>query len=225
MSFIRTLGVLFDQKITRREIVFFRGAIINSDKTPDDVALHGHTDEGYNYSYPLVQYKSINGQAAIVGIENGVSIVEQLISSFPQRLMLGRHDMDFNIVETYACSTDLDFVETPIPYKLKDWLPLSQDNYGKYKRLTGMADQVRFLEQILVGNILSMAKGLGIVMAERIVVSIVDVRENPSARLKENMLSCFDLTFTSNVRLPVFAGLGKGVSKGYGTIGKEVVIK
>ncbi len=220
MNYIRSLVVLFNQRLRRNEINCFRGAIIESDKTEDNILLHGHNDDSYRYSYPLIQYKCIGGLAGIVAVEDGIPIVEKLIQDFPQELTIGKRTDAFCIVESYACSTDVDFTRTPLRYNLTDWIPLSQENYPKYKKLVGKAEKIMFLEQILVGNILSFAKGIGVLMAERVEIKLVDIIEKPNVRLKNCQVSCFDAIFTSNIRLPVCLGLGKGVSKGFGTISK-----
>ncbi len=220
MNYVKSLVVLFDQPLSHKEIPCFRGAVIDSDMTEDHILLHGHQDDNYRYSYPLIQYKRINGQAGIVALEDGIPVVEKLIMSFPQELMIGKRAATFNIVESYACSTDVVFTNTPLRYRLTDWLPLSQENYPKYKKLVGKAEKIKFLEQILVGNILSFAKGIGVLMAERVEITLVDVMEKSNVRLKNCQVSCFDAVFHANVRLPVCLGLGKGVSKGFGTISK-----
>lgn len=220
MNYIKSLVVLFDQRLSRKEIFCFRGAVINSDKTEDNILLHGHQDDNYRYSYPLIQYKSINGQAGIVALEDGIPVVEKLMMAFPQELIIGKRAATFYIAESYACSTDVDFTDIPLRYSLKDWIPLSQENYPKYRKLVGKAEKIKFLEQILVGNILSFAKGIGVLMSERVEITLVDVIEKPNVTLKNCQVSCFDTVFNTNVRLPVCLGLGKGVSKGFGTISK-----
>ena len=40
--------------------------------------FHNHNEKGFNYIYPLVQYKRIKGQAALMGINQGADMVEKL---------------------------------------------------------------------------------------------------------------------------------------------------
>ena len=47
-------------------------------------------------------------------------------------------------------------------YSIKGWLPLDSENYRAYVWADGLAEQMEMLERILIGNILSLAKGIGV---------------------------------------------------------------
>ncbi len=77
-----------------------------------------------------------------------------------------------------------------------------------------MVEKTQFLEQILRGNILSFAKGLGIFIDKQVECVITQLSEPTVKRYKDVKLTMFDAEFTTNVSIPDYAGLGKGVSKG-----------
>ena len=74
-----------------------------------------------------------------------------------------------------------------------------------------------FLEKILVGNTLSCLKGLGIFVDYLIESYLVSFRTY-TVRAHGNPFEAFSARFYLNVDLPNFIGLGKSVSKGFGTI-------
>ena len=74
------------------------------------------------------------------------------------------------------------------------------------------------LERLLIGNILSFAKGIGVYFDEEIKVSIVDIEKAEQYLFKNVKMLGFDVVFRTNVLLPRYVGVGKGVSLGFGMI-------
>jgi hypothetical protein len=106
---------------------------------------------------------------------------------------------------------------------LTPWLALNEENYERYK-MAGPKEQKDLLRRILIGNILSMSKGLGYVVTEEIKVSKLDVYPvRTPVRLKGVGMTGFKGTFAVNFELPDYIGLGKSVSRGFGTIVKKKV--
>ncbi|MEO0053717.1 MAG: CRISPR-associated endonuclease Cas6, partial [candidate division WOR-3 bacterium] len=95
------------------------------------------------------------------------------------------------------------------------WLALNEENYRRYRKKKG---GLSVLEQVLIGNILSMCKGLGYVVSDAIKVNLT-VREVRTT-LKGTPMLGFLGNFRVNFEIPEFLGLGKSVSRGFGTIGR-----
>ncbi|WP_370799976.1 CRISPR-associated endonuclease Cas6 [Xylanibacter rarus] len=96
--------------------------------------------------------------------------------------------------------------------------PLNKINYEKYIQTDDIIEKYQILENVLVGNILSFAKGMGIYFNNKIKVTILQVDEPKVYRFKNIKMMGFDIRFKSNVSLPDYIGLGKGVSIGFGMI-------
>lgn len=79
MNPTRITTALFKNQISDEEIPFFRGAMIRL--SGDDALFHNHNVDGFNYMYPLVQYKRIKGAAAVIGINQGAEAVERLFAT------------------------------------------------------------------------------------------------------------------------------------------------
>jgi hypothetical protein len=94
-------------------------------------------------------------------------------------------------------------------------MALNQENYSRYVKAEP-GEQVRQLKGILVNNILSFYKGIGYRAEERILTS-VQVRQKETQFKNQTMLA-FEGSFTTNAVLPEGIGLGKAVSRGFGTV-------
>jgi hypothetical protein len=79
-----------------------------------------------------------------------------------------------------------------------------------------VAEKSAFLENILKANILSLAKGLDIFFEKQVECKITRLSEPRITRYKNVKMTMFDAEFLTNVSIPDYAGLGKGVSVGYG---------
>ena len=88
---IRTLTVFYDTEINSKEIPLFRGAVLKNLGDKANVLYHNHTgEETFRYAYPLVQYKRLNGKAAITCVEEGVDLVGQILSEMSATIQLGK---------------------------------------------------------------------------------------------------------------------------------------
>jgi hypothetical protein len=99
-------------------------------------------------------------------------------------------------------------------------LALNSSNYKKYKQIEGESDRIDFLERMLTGNILSMAKGLNWKLENKVTAKILQSERMKKVHYKGTELISFDLSFKTNVSLPPRAGLGKGTSIGFGVTRK-----
>lgn len=109
MNTIRLVTAIFDVKISFAEIPYFRGNMIRL--SGDDPLFHNHHAEGFCYTYPLVQYKRIDGHAALTGINRGVEALIQVLGGKEEYLFqLGNRSADMGTVmirsEKFAVTCD-----------------------------------------------------------------------------------------------------------------------
>jgi len=113
--------------------------------------------------------------------------------------------------EEFGISTELIAYEFITP-----WIALSQTNYQRY--LESKREQRReLLRRTLIGNILSASKGLDYVVLEEIKVAIGGLRRR-KCELKGTSFIGFLGRFMVNFAIPDYMGLGKSVSRGFGTV-------
>ena len=184
-------------------------------KYPQYELLHQHSgDKKLIYSYPKIQYKVIDGIPVIIGIGEAVGIVKEIYDVDHLDLRQKKYIVtEKNIIEksvNFGVSKDI------ITYKyLTPWLALGQESFRRYKKRDSK-EKKRQLESIIVGNIISMSKGLDYVVIDKL-TAVVNVKEVKTS-LKSTPMLGFLGTFSVNFEIPDYLGIGKSVSRGFGTV-------
>lgn len=216
----RILTIQFKNEISQREISLFRGAIIQTmDHAP--LLFHNHEKDKLRYSYPLIQYKRINQCAAIVCISEGTDVIGDFFSNGHFNIRLGHENVILEIDSVQVTQCLVQTLDDSYAYYLRKWMPLNQDNYQQYTQLESIADRYVMLENLLVANLLSFAKGIGIYFDKRIFCKLTQVHDPTTTIYKGVKMLSFDVEFKSNVSIPDYVGLGKGVSQGNGMVVKK----
>lgn len=218
MERIKVLVIRFNNLIVRDEIPLFRGAIVNAIENAD-LLFHNHEEGGQlRYSYPLIQYKRINQKAAIVCLGEGTDAIGQFFAACNFDVTLGDRRIKLEVESVKANQYLVQIWDQPLSYRIHRWLPLNKENYEKYKQTDSLAEKYVMLERILSGNILSFGKGLGIHFESQTMCKLTAVNRAYVTSYKGNKMMAFDAEFKTNVSLPDYIGLGKGVSIGMGTV-------
>ena len=212
------LKLKFDRPLSRNvKAKDLRGAIASRNK--DNSLLHQHATDGEPiYKYPLVQYKIIKGEGFLVGFNEGaktitnLEILNERFEFCAEKYILLQNELIFH---SNPIGTNKEFLHY---HFLSLWLALNEENYQKYMRMDKQ-EKNQLLSKILIGNILSMSKGLEYVVTEEIKASSLDVHEVP-ARLKGVPMIGFMGKFKVNFEIPDYLGIGKSVSRGFGTVKK-----
>ena len=215
------MTVVFNTPLRQSEIRKFRGAVIHAAGI-ENTLFHNHDGAGFNYKYPLIQYRIIGGKAAIVCLNEGIEQTQSLFSSgfVGNDLIIGGENKGNLMIESIRQNEfSLDVLESPVKYHISRWLPLNQQNYTLWKNSETEEDRILKLNSILVGNIISFAKGVGWQIDSQIECSI-DINSVVTRPIiyKEQQLISFSLDFTTNLFFPNGLGLGKGVSSNLGVV-------
>ncbi|WP_292379876.1 CRISPR-associated endonuclease Cas6 [Methanosarcina sp. UBA289] len=178
--------------------------------------LHQHTCDKVIYMYPLVQYKILKGIPLVLGINEGVEVLQEIFNKYEK---IELDESTYEILEKKISFKEQDFgisdkfhtyrFETP-------WFALNQENFtDRYKKI-GTAEQKELLRKTLVGNILSMSKSLSYTVPKQIKC---EINLNPSSsKMKGMEIATFKGEFMVNFLIPDYFGLGKSVSRGFGTV-------
>lgn len=181
--------------------------------------LHNHYEDGrFRYKYPSIQYKVIKNTPMLVGVGEGVELLPKLFLKIKELNISGKN---------YPISSKNIEVKNEVTgysnqlhgYSFATlWMALNQKNYPKYQSLKTKTEKEDMLNSILVGHILSFFRNTNIELDEneRLMVK-VNLREK-STLFKENKMVAFTGSFIVNAKLPTEIGLGKSVSRGFGTI-------
>lgn len=216
MNTIRLITATFDAKISFAEISYFRGNMIRL--SGNDPLFHNHHTEGLCYAYPLIQYKRIDGHAALIGINQGAEALVRILGKEEYLFQLGNRSADMGAVMIRSEKFPITCDNNSYIYSISNWLPLNGENYRMYLQTEAMIERIAMLEKILLGNILSFAKGVGVFFDSPVTCRILQLESSGLVSYKEVQLMSFSAKFQCNVHLPEYIGLGKSVSVNHGVV-------
>lgn len=171
----------------------------------------------YRYAYPLVQYKVLDRVPTLVGLGDGATLLTQLF------LQMRELDIDGEVYPVLSKhirheQVKLGMANDLIEYRFDTlWMALNQDNYRDYRRYSE-AEQQAQLKRVLTSQVLATFREFGLWLEphERIMVRLsVDER---TTQFKNQTMVAFTGGFLANVVLPDGMGLGKAVSRGFGSL-------
>jgi hypothetical protein len=182
------------------------------------VFAHNHGEDGAQiHQYPRIQFKVIESAAVLLGIGAGAEVLKRLWLELDHTTLGGGK---LQVVESgiETRNETIDATDDPITYRfLTPWLGLNQKNFRSYTGSRNQGFRKSELSRILVGNCLGLADTLGIRFGGQIEA---DGRKLTSIKttLNGNPMIGFVGRFTINLALPELIGLGKSVSRGFGTV-------
>lgn len=184
---------------------------------PENILLHHHLEsDKCLYIYPRIQYKTISGEGFVVGLSEGTETVSLLGDNLNEIEINGKV---FKVTQKIITTEEVEFGCNDAFHDyhfMKPWLALNEKNYRSFFR-HAKSDQSQILEKILIGNILSLAKSIGYVVENELKISEPDFRLT-EAYLKGMKMVGIMGSFRMNFLIPDFWGIGKSVSRGYGTV-------
>lgn len=187
-----------------------------ADRDSDESYLHNHDSDGREiYRYPLVQYKIIGNKPVVVGIEEGIrSIYPHLMNA--KKLIIGDREYDDTSMDIKLFTQRLGDSKEERNYRfLAPWIAINQHNYEKYKA-ADRQEKEELVNRILIGNILSICKAFHVTIEGELKVR-TEIHET-NVIYKGNHMLAFNGKFWVNAYLPNMCGIGKGTSRGFGTI-------
>lgn len=218
---INVFLIKFKNEIAFTEIPLLRGAVLDLLGSDAELLFHNHTsDTTFRYSYPLIQYKRIRKKAAIFCIGDGVETIGKLLNAQDYEISLGNRSLRLDIENISPKRNIVQTWDSTFHYYLTNWLALNSTNYQEYMAMDNLSDRIDLLERILVGNLLSFAKGVGIEIEQQIICKLISFEEPRLVKVKGVKVMSFNCEFTTNMSLPDYMGIGKHASIGYGTVVK-----
>ena len=200
-------------RLKNRDAEKIRGYIGN--RYIENNLLHNHDDNKFIYRYPLVQYKVIDNIPTIIGINEAANIVAK-IGLFEDELIIRDVSYDINKKEINKENFEFGCTDDYIEYEfVTPWIAINQKNRAEYQYGNEIKKE-EILKKVLIGNIISMSKGLGYTVSKQLICWI-NVEEK-RVKLKGITHVGFVGKFKVNFKIPDYLGLGKSVSRGFGTI-------
>lgn len=185
-------------------------------KFQEYVLLHHHNPDGLVYQYPLIQYKILAGIPIVIGINEGAEVLVEIFNEY-DTLDLGSERYRIREKHVSYQVQEVEWTDSPVLYRfLTPWVALNQVNYLRYYGMKNSLERNTFLGKTLVGNLLSFSKTLGYTVPNTLVcgVSMKPVKVS----MKGVHLMGFTGSFRVNFKMPDLLGIGKSVSRGFGTV-------
>jgi len=124
------------------------------------------------------------------------------------------HEKDLKI-ET----VDFGFSQETFMYEfITPWIGLNQKNFVVYINLKNQKEKNDLLKRRLIGNILSMSKYLDLQLEQDQKINVDLQFQQTKVTLKGQKMIGFKGMFKANFMIPDHMGLGKSVSRGFGTV-------
>ncbi|WP_300342407.1 CRISPR-associated endonuclease Cas6 [Fusobacterium sp.] len=174
------------------------------------VQFHNHLDEiSFNYKSSYIQYRVIDGELALLGIDEGADILLEHIEEL-KSIKLGEEIIEVKPIVTITFPKP-EVTDTLYRYKFDTlWFALNDINYKKYiKGELSLDNQLR-------NNILEFFKMCKIWVDKRIIAK-GEFKEERIIK-KDTEILVFSGEFETNALLPDNISLGKRKSIGLGRI-------
>ena len=206
-----------NKKHTMRDLEKLRGFL--ADKYKENTEFHNHFLDGYNYSYPILQYKLMKNTLSIMGIGEEVTKINMKIFEEIDYL-----NIDGNLI--FDIQKEIEIFDDEIKFTgnkmyeyrfVTPYLPLNEKNFSKYLK------REYTLEQAITNNILEVLKGLKIWLEKGNKIYVSADLQITSRDLKNVNMIAFIGKFSTNIKFPDYFSIGKRKSIGYGTFVKEKV--
>jgi hypothetical protein len=178
--------------------------------------FHHHLGTGLLYRHPLIRYDVSSGAAVIAGLAEGALMLRGIprfeeVTLGPETFRVLGHRIETKRVEVGPTPGPVEyFVKSP-------YLALNQENHRAWECVGGR-DRRGLLARVVVGNLLSLSKAVGLHVEERLRAE-VDFEPDGWHELKPGVrLLGFRGSFRVNFAVPDGWGLGKSSARGFGTV-------
>jgi len=169
------------------------------------------------YDYPRIQFKVLERQAVLIGLDEGSELLTRLWLEVDQA-KLGAEDLKVQEATVQRRRAIFGEINEMVTYRfLSPWLALNQENERRYRTQQDEAARIGLLERVIIGNCLSFAKAFSHTVTFKLRADCSKLRPT-AAQLKGISMQGFLGTFRINFLLPDRVGVGKSVSRGFGTV-------
>ncbi|GAB4035431.1 CRISPR-associated endonuclease Cas6 [Spirosoma gilvum] len=171
----------------------------------------------FRYAYPLVQYKVLRHIPTLVGLGEGAELLSQLFLQVSELTIDGKQ-YPVHTKHIRCEQVPIGMADELMHYQFVTlWMALNQDNYRDYRRYSE-AEQSAQLKRVFTSQILATFRTFELWLAphERLLVHLS--LEERATQFKNQRMVAFSGSFLANSILPDGLGLGKGVSRGFGSV-------
>ena len=218
MNKTKYLQIQFDQPFQAYDIPKLRAAIIEKTKR-ESTLFHNHLgDDKFLYRYPLIQYKIKDRKPCLICLAEATDDIHYLLREKDFVFNIKGKEYDFEIEDVRLRYVQIQTWDNDFKYSILHYMALNQDNFSEYKKLERLVDKIAYVENMLSKHITLFAEELNAHLPFPINVQLLEIKEEKYIEYKEVFHLTFSLTFKCNLLIPEYAGIGKGVSVGFGIV-------
>lgn len=193
-----------------------------ADKHPHPI-FHNHYPDGrsiYRSKGAPFQFKVINNEVYILALNEGVDFAKSF--QWPEKIAMpiGRNGFAVELELSSRTTKQASFQQSNMScYRnISPYIALNQDKQKAYLPLSEY-DKRQVIEKGLANHILAAAKWCGITVSHRIQTNLIQMKTGIPIKIKNDLkFPPFDVMFECNTEIPDYIGIGKFVSRGYGTL-------
>ncbi|MBW2013285.1 MAG: DNA repair protein [Deltaproteobacteria bacterium] len=200
----------------------FRGFIGNLFKNHDLIHNHDLKTGKPIYRYPLIQFKLIDKIPAII------AITDRAVKIFAEIFMkLDKIVIEDTVIPVFEKELKVEEVEFGYSDEIfmyefiSPWIGLNQKNFIKYND-AAREEKNEMLKRVMTGNMLSMAKYLDCWLSKDQKIKIDHKLKKVKVNLKNKSMTGFNGIVKTNFLIPDYLGIGKSVSRGFGTVRRMI---
>lgn len=185
--------------------------------------FHNHLPDGksiYRSRGAPFQFKVINNEVYILALNEGVDFATSFQWPDAITIPLGRGKIVAELELASKIKKQASFRPSGMwCYRnISPYIALNQDKHKFYLSLSEEGKR-KTIEKGITNHILTAAKWCGIKVAHRIRTNLIQTKKGVPLRVKDNLsFMPFDVMFECNTEIPDYIGIGKFVSRGYGTV-------
>jgi len=204
-------------KLETRDAHKLRGYFGNLFKTHSEI-LHNHYENGDSkYEYPKVQYKVLKNIPVLIGLEQGADLLNKLFFEIKE-LKINDKVIEICSKNIKNCDVDIGYCDELLQYSFSTlWMALNQKNFKKYSVLEP-TEQKKMLNRIVVGNVLSFFKQMNLLLNKDQRLMANTNLHTKYTHFKGQKMLAFEGDFFINAKLANHIGIGKSVSRGFGSV-------
>ncbi len=235
MNPLKFLYIQFNLPLQPWQIPQFRGALSEWIITHKSEILsveeqdyfHNHNNQQssndkakFHYRYPLIQYRSIRGKAAICVLNEAIPTLQKVLIDLqpPFRIQGETHALKWEDMQMREHT--LKMTDRPQTYRLRNWVALNKERMEDWEQIRGLRPRVTVLEKALAGQLIAFAIGMDWQIPKRFDPQLLDLKNWKQVRYHKIHLNAFDVVFDVPLLLPGGIGIGKATSHGFGVLQK-----
>lgn len=219
---MKIFEISLDMPLHPGDISGFRAAIVELVGREHDL-FHNHDASGdarhTHWRYPLIQYQVRRGRATLLALSEGVEQVKQkLLPALPEVMSFAgrQHPVNGYCVRMRDYSWSLH--DRGLAYGLVRWLGLNAENYSTWKKMKDPERQKMLLGRALTGHLRAFAEVAQVPFKDELTAKVLEVHGLKRVKWHGTDFIGFNLSFESNLALPLHVGLGRCVAFGFGEI-------